>query len=51
MKKLIVIALIAVAMLSAVSSAYAHSGRTDSWGGHTVRTPGYGRTVGAYHFH
>jgi LPXTG-motif cell wall-anchored protein len=29
----------------------AHPGRTDRYGGHTVRTPGWGYPVGSYHYH
>lgn len=32
-------------------SAYSHPGRTDSRGGHYVRTPGMGYPIGSYHYH
>lgn len=35
----------------AVSPAIAHPGRTDSSGGHYVRTSGWGYPVGSYHYH
>jgi hypothetical protein len=31
--------------------AFAHPGRTDSTGGHWVRTEGWGYEVGTYHYH
>jgi hypothetical protein len=31
--------------------AFAHPGRTDSSGGHWVRTEGWGYEVGTYHYH
>ncbi|WP_371381438.1 YHYH domain-containing protein [Sporomusa aerivorans] len=34
-----------------VSFANAHPGRTDSNGGHYVRTAGWGYPVGSYHYH
>lgn len=33
------------------SPALSHPGRTDSSGGHHVRTPGWGYPVGSYHYH
>ena len=34
-----------------INCVFAHPGRTDSNGGHYVRTPGYGYPVGSYHKH
>lgn len=33
------------------TAVYSHPGRTDSKGGHYVRTPGWGYPVGSYHYH
>ena len=51
MKKLMISLIIGLIILGMAVSAYAHSGRTDAFGGHTVRTPGPGRIVGEYHIH
>ncbi|GAW28548.1 SH3 domain-containing protein [Carboxydocella sp. ULO1] len=32
-------------------SSFGHPGRTDRYGGHYVRTPGWGYPVGSYHYH
>lgn len=44
-KKILTIALISVIIFSICFSAFAHSGRTDSNGGH------YNRSTGQYHYH
>lgn len=44
-KKILTIALISVIIFSICFSAFAHSGRTDSNGGH------YNRSTGEYHYH
>ncbi len=38
-------------MCFTVASAFAHPGRTDRYGGHHVRTSGWGYPVGSYHYH
>ncbi|MBU3143565.1 peptidoglycan-binding protein [Clostridium sp. CF012] len=38
-------------VFSTYASVGAHSGRTDSKGGHYVRTAGKGYPVGSYHYH
>ena len=38
-------------IFSTYASVGAHSGRTDSKGGHYVRTAGKGYPVGSYHYH
>lgn len=49
--KILSITLTIVLTFSMVISASAHSGRTDSNGGHYVRTAGKGYPVGSYHYH
>lgn len=52
MKSKIPIIIICVFMvISLASSVYAHPGRTDANGGHTVHTEGWGYEVGTYHYH
>ena len=46
-KKLLLIALIFILLVP----SSAHPGRTDSNGGHWVRTEGWGYEVGTYHYH
>lgn len=48
---LIIICLLSLNALSFNNFAYAHPGRTDSYGGHYVRTAGWGYPVGSYHYH
>ncbi|MFC1594104.1 YHYH domain-containing protein [Candidatus Omnitrophota bacterium] len=48
MKKLIVVLLLAICAIAAVNNAYAHSGRTDSQGGHWNNVD-YGYPVYQYH--
>ncbi|OCL27579.1 hypothetical protein U472_03225 [Orenia metallireducens] len=45
------ILLIIVLIFTVTSNIYAHSGRTDSNGGHYVRSKGTGYPVGSYHYH
>lgn len=45
----IIISIIIISMLSL--NVFAHSGRTDSLGGHNVKTAGKGYEVGTYHYH
>jgi len=51
MKKKIISLLLSLFMFLGTTSAFAHSGRTDSYGGHYVRTAGKGYKVGTYHYH
>ncbi len=37
-----------IILILVTNSVYAHPGRTDSQGGHYVRTPGWGYPVGSY---
>jgi hypothetical protein len=46
------IPIIVIILICIISiSVYAHSGRTDSLGGHNVKTSGTGYEVGTYHYH
>ncbi len=47
MKKLVIVLLLAICSVTLISNVYAHSGRTDSWGGHHNYKSGYG----LYHYH
>jgi len=49
--KILSITTASLIMLSTYSSVGAHPGRTDSQGGHYVRTAGWGYKVGSYHYH
>lgn len=49
--KLLSIAVSTVLTFSTCTSVGAHPGRTDSNGGHYVRTAGWGYPVGSYHYH
>ena len=51
MKKIMVAIMLLVTMTVMTTECFAHSGGLDGWGGHYVRTPGWGRVVGTYHFH
>lgn len=51
MKKLKSLSLSLIIALLFSSTCFAHPGRTDSNGGHYVRTSGWGYTVGTYHYH
>ncbi|WP_281253630.1 hypothetical protein SPSIL_014730 [Sporomusa silvacetica DSM 10669] len=54
MKKRLSILLMATTLIVAtlpLSFTNAHPGRTDSSGGHYVRTSGWGYPVGSYHYH
>ncbi len=48
MKKVIYILIVAVMLLVSKNVAFAHSGRTDSWGGHWNNVS-YGYPVYEYH--
>lgn len=50
MKKRIIALTLALSLLLP-TTALAHKGRTDSSGGHYVRTAVKGYTVGTYHYH
>jgi hypothetical protein len=50
-KKFLSITATALIILFTYSSVGAHPGRTDSSGGHNVRTAGWGYKVGSYHYH
>ncbi|MFH1655776.1 MAG: YHYH domain-containing protein [Candidatus Omnitrophota bacterium] len=47
MKKLIIVLLLTICSVTLISNAYAHSGRTDSYGGHHNWKSDYG----TYHYH
>ncbi|WP_097027902.1 peptidoglycan-binding protein [Clostridium peptidivorans] len=51
MKKLKSLSLSLIIALLFSSTSFAHPGRTDSNGGHHVRTSGWGYEVGTYHYH
>lgn len=51
MKKKLVSFVVSLAILSMPLTVQAHPGRTDSSGGHYVRTAGWGYPVGSYHYH
>lgn len=51
MKKLKSLSLSIIIALLFSSTCFAHPGRTDSNGGHYVRTSGWGYKVGTYHYH
>lgn len=51
MKKLKSLSLSLIIALLFSSTCFAHPGRTDSNGGHYVRTSGWGYKVGTYHYH
>lgn len=51
MKKLKSLFLSLLIALLFSSTSFAHPGRTDSNGGHYVRTSGWGYKVGTYHYH
>ncbi len=48
MKKLIIALLLTGSLIALTGKVYAHSGRTDSWGGHYNRVD-YGIPVYEYH--
>lgn len=50
-KKLIGLLVVVMMLLFSVGTAFGHPGRTDSYGGHYVRTSGWGYPVGSYHYH
>lgn len=47
----LIFVLVVFLFMSLSSIALAHPGRTDSYGGHYVRTAGWGYPVGSYHYH
>ncbi len=49
--KILFCAIILILYILNINISHAHSGRTDSNGGHTVRTEGHGYPVGSYHYH
>ena len=51
MKKLIIVIIMLASIGIIAQESFAHSGRTNSWGIHEVRTPGPGRILGTIHTH
>ncbi len=51
MKKIATLLILIIIIIVTISPAFAHPGRTDSKGGHYVRTEGWGYEVGSYHYH
>lgn len=50
-RKLIGLLVVIMMLLFSAGTAFGHPGRTDSYGGHYVRTSGWGYPVGSYHYH